>query len=69
MDNAGDNDTALRKISHWLLTTYGVIQGADDHRLRYFGHVVGLIANAFTANKPLKAAGVSRTPTESLKEK
>jgi hypothetical protein len=25
MDNAGDNDTALRKISHWLLTTYGVI--------------------------------------------
>jgi hypothetical protein len=62
MDNAPDNDTTLRAISQWLLTTHGVIWDADKHRLRCFRHVVSLIANAFTANKPLKAARTAKAP-------
>jgi len=60
IDNALDNDTTLREVSRYLFATKGVIWEADEHRLRYFGHVVSLIANAFIANKPLKAARVKR---------
>ena len=69
MDNAGDNYTALRDIARWLLATYGVIWDADEHRLRCFGHVISPIANAFTANKPLKAVRVLRAPKGTPKEK
>ena len=56
IDNAPDNDTTLREISKQLLSNKAVLQDADKYRLRYFSHVVSLIANAFTSNKPLKAA-------------
>jgi hypothetical protein len=69
MDNAGDNDTTLREISRWLKATYRITWDADEHRLRCFGHVVSLVANAFTANKPLKAARVPRAPKGTPKEK
>lgn len=55
MDNAPDNDTCLCEVEHWLATK-GVIWGGNAHRLCCFGHVVSLIANAFTSNKPLKVA-------------
>jgi hypothetical protein len=61
MDNAGDNDTALKEIERWLATK-GVSWDASLHRLRCFGHVVALISNAFTANKPVKAERVPRAP-------
>jgi hypothetical protein len=62
MDNALDNDITLREVSRYLLATKGVIWKADEHRLRCFGHVVSLIADAFIANKPLKSARVKRLP-------
>jgi hypothetical protein len=68
MDNAPDNDTALREISRYLFATKGIIWDADKHRLRCFGHVVSLIANAFTSNKPLKAARVARALKGTPKE-
>ena len=55
LDNAGDNDTSLRVVETFLLTQ-GVIWSGDAHRLRCFGHIVSLVAKAFTANKPLKVA-------------
>lgn len=62
MDNAPDNDTTLREVFKWLLVSEGVIWSPDEHRLRCFGHVVSLIANAFTANKPLKSTRARRLP-------
>jgi hypothetical protein len=62
MDNAPNNNTTLRAISQWLLTTYSVIWDVNKHRLRCFRHVVSLIANAFTTNKPLKAARTVKAP-------
>ncbi len=53
LDNAGDNDTALRSIQVYL-ASLGINWNADAHRLRCFGHIINLVANAFTANKPLK---------------
>jgi hypothetical protein len=61
LDNAGDNDTSLRMVEKFLLTQ-GVIWNADSHRLRCFGHIVSLIAKAFTANKPLKVVRAKGTP-------
>ena len=34
----------------------------DKHRLRCFGHIVSLVATAFTDNKPLKAMRILRAP-------
>lgn len=48
--------------SYWLLATHGVVWDGDKHRLRSFEHVVSLIPNAFTCNKPLKLARVARAP-------
>jgi hypothetical protein len=53
LDNAGDNDTSLCAVQAYLLNE-GVVWNGDSHRLRCFGHIVSLIARAFTANKPLK---------------
>lgn len=61
LDNAGDNDTSLRSVEAYLLTQ-GVVWHADDHRLRCFGHIISLIASAFTANKPLKVTRPRMTP-------
>jgi hypothetical protein len=69
MDNAGDYDTALKEISRWLKATHKIIWDGEEHRLRCFGHVVSLIANAFTSNKPLKAARILRAPRGTPKEK
>jgi hypothetical protein len=55
LDNVGDNDTSLCIVETFLLTQ-GVIWSADSHRLYCFGHIVSLVARAFTANKPLKVA-------------
>lgn len=52
-DNAPDNDTSLVTLEAWF-ATQGIIWTAKDHRLRCFGHIINLISNAFTANKPLK---------------
>ena len=60
IDNAPNNNTTLREISYQLFATYSIIWDADKHRLRYFGHIVSLIANDFTANKPLKAIRVAK---------
>jgi hypothetical protein len=69
MDNTGDNNTILRKITCWLLAIYSIIWDTDEHRLRCFRHMVSLIANAFIANKPLKTARVLRIPKGTPKEK
>jgi hypothetical protein len=61
LDNAGDNDTSLRAVQAYLLTE-GVVWNGDAHRLRCFGHIVSLIAGAFTANKPLKVVRLRGTP-------
>ena len=58
IDNTSDNDIALTTIERYLATC-GVIQLGKDHCLRCFRHVVSLIANAFTANKPLKKKKVT----------
>lgn len=58
-DNAGDNDTSLVALEEWL-STQGVIWGARDHRLRCIGHIINLVANAFTANRPLKLRPIGR---------
>lgn len=58
-DNAGDNDTSLVALEFWLLTQ-GVIWHARAHRLRCIGHIINLVANAFTANRPLKVSVASR---------
>jgi hypothetical protein len=62
MDNALDNDIILREISQWLLATHTIIWDGDKHRLHCFRHVVSLITDAFTANKPLKVLRVPRAP-------
>ena len=59
IDNASNNNTALTTIERYLATC-GVIWSGKDHCLCCFGHVVSLIANAFTANKPLKKKKVAR---------
>jgi hypothetical protein len=59
LDNARDNDTSLRSVQAYLLTQ-GIIWDGDAHRLRCFGHVVSLVVNAFTANKPLHSLKVRR---------
>ena len=51
MDNAGDNDTALRAVEKHLLSR-GIVWNADAHRLRCFGHIINLVAGAFQANNP-----------------
>jgi hypothetical protein len=53
MDNASDNDTAMVAISKYLATK-NVIWSAEEHRLRCFGHVISLVAQAFVENRPLK---------------
>jgi hypothetical protein len=59
MDNAGDNNTALVTIQNYLYNLpQSVNWSGSYHRLRCFGHVVSLVANAFTANKPLNTAKV-----------
>ena len=60
IDNAPNNNTALQEISKWLLSDKAVLWDADKYKLRCFSHVVSLIANAFTSNKPLKAARIAR---------
>jgi hypothetical protein len=61
MDNAGDNDTALMSIEKFLIDLdVPIIWSGTKHRLRCFGHIVSLVANAFTANKPLNQAKVRR---------
>jgi hypothetical protein len=52
-DNAGDNDTSMVSVQAYL-ATLGITWIAEDHRLRCLGHIINLIASAFTANKPLK---------------
>lgn len=52
-DNAGDNDTSMVSVQAYL-ATLEITWIAEDHRLRCLGHIINLIANAFTANKPLK---------------
>lgn len=52
LDNASDNDTTLRYIER-SLAKRNIIWDAELHRLRCFGHIVSLIVNAFTDNKPL----------------
>jgi hypothetical protein len=69
MDNAGDNNTALKEISRWLKATHNIIWDGEEYRLRCFGYVVSLIADAFISNKPLKAACILRAPKGTLKEK
>ena len=61
LDNAGDNDTSLRAVQVYL-RSIGVTWDADAHRLRCFGHIVSLIANEFTANKPLKVPRLQDEP-------
>jgi hypothetical protein len=58
MDNAGDNDKCLIRIEKYL-RKQGFHWSAEDHRLRCFGHVISLVAQAFVSNKPLK---VSKPP-------
>jgi hypothetical protein len=53
LDNTGDNDTFLGTVQAYLLSEE-VVWNRDSYRLRCFGHIVSLIAGAFTANKPLK---------------
>jgi hypothetical protein len=62
IDNILDNNTTLREISYWLLITHGVIWDRDKYRLYCFGHVVSLIANTFTENKPLKTTRITKAP-------
>jgi len=52
MDNATDNDTSLATIEVFLFSI-GVKWSGTEHRFRCFGHVINLVINAFTANKPL----------------
>jgi hypothetical protein len=61
LDNARDNDTSLHVVETFLLTQ-GVIWSVDSHRLHCFGHIISLVARAFTANKPLKVVQAKRTP-------
>jgi hypothetical protein len=64
LDNASDNDTLLHTVKAYLLTQ-GVTWSGNAHRLRCFGHIVSLIAGAFTTNKPLKVVkekGLSKAP-------
>lgn len=59
MDNASDNNTALEAIEQFLFDL-GIHWNGKAHRLRCLGHVISLIANAFTENKPLKSKRVRR---------
>jgi hypothetical protein len=69
MDNAGDNNTALKEISRWLKATHNIIWDKEEYRLRCFGHVVSLITDAFISNKSLKAACILRALKGTSKEK
>ena len=60
IDNALDNNITLQEISYQLFATYSIIWDANKYKLYYFKHIVSLIANSFTANKPLKAIYVTR---------
>ena len=61
MDNAKDNDKCLVSIERYL-SLQGVYWSAEEHRLRCFGHIISLVAQAFISNKPIKP--VTRTTSK-----
>jgi hypothetical protein len=70
MDNATNNDTMIATLSGMLLDDYNIEYNATHHRLRYNGHIINLVAQAFLFryNKEAFSAesnpGIYTTPTE-----
>ena len=58
-DNAGDNDTSMLSVQAYL-ATLSITWVAEHHRLRCLGHIINLIATAFTANESLKIRAGAR---------
>jgi len=50
-DNHGANDTAIRAICK----SFGISEEADDRRVRFLGHIVNLVAQAFLFGKDVMA--------------
>jgi hypothetical protein len=49
-DNTGDKDTSMVSVQVYL-ATLGITWIAEGHRLRCLGHIISLIANAFTVTR------------------
>jgi hypothetical protein len=58
-DNAGDNDTSMLSVQAYL-ATLSITWVAEHHRLKCLGHIINLIATAFTANESLKIRAGAR---------
>lgn len=52
LDNASNNDTAVRAISR-LARRIGVVFDASVHRIRCFGHIINLVVKAFLYGESL----------------